>query len=537
MVDQLERDAPTEVEPGTAVPGRLRRGLPDVVALAALVAAFFVANDVSLWVQAPYWLDETWVALSTRVPLSDLPFITSSTPIGWSLLLRLIPDPDALRVLPLAFALVALVAAYALGRLLPWRSRAESVLAGFACGGAVLLLPAEQVRHDLKQYTADAAIALTYLALTAWLERGWSRRRLLVLVAAAPVGFVLSQVTLVVAAVAFAGLFVLALVHRDWRRLAETAIAGAVAGLCLGILYVVFVAPNRSSALTNFWIGYYPSVRELPSYLRLHAAGFAPILGFPRPAIAAPVLLVGLVVLAVRRRFATLIAIVAIPVCMVVLGVARVYPLLDERTSYFMLATAAVLGGVAVAGCAIGLARLVLRRTDRFRWLVAGVLVLAALGLFAVHNRQWYRFDGDDPRVPDSSPIAVSDVRTQTRWIDEHRAPGDVVVISMLARFGYDYYHSDAPLTWERAGNTIGWWPVVPPAPNVVVVQGTSLRDIEDALNQATAMARRNGPGARVLLLRTWLLDEADSWQTALRPYSLSYPYSGVEPVTIIANP
>ncbi len=133
------------------------------------------------------------------------------------------------------------------------------------------------------------------------------------------------------------------------------------------------------------------------------------------------------------------------------------------------------------------------------------------LGLFAVHNRHWYRFDGLDPRVPDYSPIAVSDVRT----------------------------HNNAPMAWTRSpGWTIGWEPVVPPEPNTVVVQGTSLQQVEDALKQAVAVARRNGPGARVLLLRTWVInDENNAWQTALEPYTLSYPYSGVEPVTIIANP
>lgn len=540
MVDQLDVSpvAAGDSEAAGAPAGRLRRWLADAVALAVLLAAFFAVNDVPGWISAPYWLDESWVALSTRVPLADLPHITSSTPIGWSLLLRVIPDPDALRLLPLAFALIALVAAYALGRLLPWRTRAESVLAGYACAAMVLLLPAEQARHDLKQYTADAAVAMVYLALTAWLERGWSQRRLVVVAAVAPVALLLSQVTLIVAVAAFASLMVTAAIRRQWHRLVECVIAGAAAGGALGILYLVFVEPNRNGALTAFWTDYYPSFSGLPGFLHARVRALIPVLGFPRLAIAVPVAVAGLVVLAVQRRIATLGVLVVIPLCLVVLGISRMYPLLDERTSYFLLVAAAALGGVALAGCATALARLLPRTAARiWRPVVAGVLALAALGLFALHNREWYRLSVADPRVPEVSPIAISDVRTQTRWIDEHRASGDVVVISTMARFGYVYYHNNRPMTWKPWGNTIGWDPVTPREPHVVLVQGTSSQAIEDALHQAVALARHNGPDARILLLRTWPIDEVDAWRAALQPYTLTYPYSGVEPVTIIANP
>jgi hypothetical protein len=537
-VDLVEVVASGAVELGP-VPVSKRRGnrLPDAVALAVLLAVFLAVNNVPTWIRAPYWLDEDWVALSTRVPLKDVPKITSSTPIGWTLLLRLIPDPDALRLLPLAFSLIALLAAYLLGRLLPWRNPATSVLAGFACAAAVVLLPAEQLRQDLKQYTADAAVTLVFLAAAAWLDRSWTRRRLVVVVCAAPVALLLSQITLIVAPSTFAGLVVAAAVRRDRRRLLET-VAGCVASLAvMGLLYEVLVAPNRTPVLSAFWSANYPSAPGLPAfvYRRLHALG--PSLGYPRHlVILIGLLLTGVVVLAVLRRTATLVAVVVIPALTAALGVARLYPLLDERTCYFLFVAGAALTGIAVAGGAVGLARAIARRREVWwRTPLAGVLVVAALSAFATVNHSWYRFDGLDPRVPNYSPIAVSDVRTQTRWVDAHRAPGDVVLISDQARYGYAFYHDTSTMRWTAAPNTVGWVPVDPADPDVIVVHGSTAAPIANAVGRAVARARSNG--ARVLIVRSWWGAEAQAWSAALRPYAVTYPYTGTEPVAVIANP
>jgi hypothetical protein len=513
--------------------------LPDAVALAVLLAVFFAVNDVPAWIRAPYWLDEDWVALSTRVPLKDLPKITSSTPIGWTLLLRVIPDPDALRLLPLAFILIALLAAYLLGRLLPWRDPATSVLAGFVCSAAVVLLPADQLRHDLKQYTADAAVTLSFLAGTAWLERSWSRRRLVVVVAAAPVALLLSQITLIVAPSTFAGLVVVAALRRDRRRLLDAVLGCAVSLAVLGLIYEVFAAPNRTPALTAFWSADYPSAAGLPTFVHRRVQALGPSLGYPRPAILLGLLLAGVVVLVVLRRTATLVAVVVMPALTAALGVAHRYPLLDERTCYFLFAAGAALTGIAVAGAAVGLARAVARRREVWwRTVFAGVLVVAALSAFATVNHVWYRFDGLDPRVPNYSPIAISDVRTQTRWVDAHRAPGDVVLIGYAARYGYAFYHDTSTVRWTAvATNTVGWVPAEPADPDVIVVDGTTVKPIADAVDRAVARARDNGPGARILIVRTWWGGEADAWNAALRPYAVTHPYAAIEPVAVIANP
>ena len=151
--------------------------VPLVGALAALV---FVAHDVPWVLHQPFWLDESWVAcaLSTRFPLADVPGRTSTTPVGFTLLLRAVTfgGEQRYRLLPLAFSGGSVIAAYCLARLLDWRDRRYAVLAGLLAGGAALLVPAALYRNDLKQYTAEAFVALAVLALTAGAEREWSQR-------------------------------------------------------------------------------------------------------------------------------------------------------------------------------------------------------------------------------------------------------------------------------------------------------------------------------------------------------------------------
>lgn len=519
-------------------PSALRRRIADAAALVVLVAGFLAVNDMRAWISTPYWLDEMWVALSTRVPLTDLPHITGSTPIGWTLLLRLVPDPDALRLLPAAFGLLSVLAAYAFGRIAFRGGTAQSTLAGLACSGAVLLLPAGQVHHDLKQYTADAAVAVAFLALVAWLEAGWSRRRLVVVAAAGPVAFLVSQVTVIVAVASFGGLVIGTAARRQWRRLAETAVLGAASGLLLAVIYGAFVAPVRTPALRDWWSGFYPSVPQLPGYLHHRLQQLGPQLGFGHVAVVLLLAAAGVAVLAAQRRGMTALAVLLTPAIAVILGVTRTYPLLDQRTSYFLMVQWAVLAGIAVAGVAVGVARLVPGGpAARGRLAIACVLTLAVLGSFAATHRFWYRFDGLDPRVPMTNQPARYDVRTAVRWVDQHRHPGDVLVINDRAVFGYIFYHSGASMRWVPATNTLGWVPVAPVDPDIVVVPGRAASQIQDAVGRAVARARANGSGARVLVLRTAWSAEKDSWQAALAPYPVTYSYSGLEPVAIIAQP
>src|ERR1700677_2711491 len=57
----------------------------------AVAACVLLVHDVAYLLQVPYWLDEAWVADSTRVSVGHLLDVTSATPVGWTFLLRLVP--------------------------------------------------------------------------------------------------------------------------------------------------------------------------------------------------------------------------------------------------------------------------------------------------------------------------------------------------------------------------------------------------------------------------------------------------------------
>lgn len=111
-----------------------RLAVQGLVALGLTVLAVAIRDPRYLLTRS-FWLDEGWVVDSVRAPLHQLELLTSSTPIGWTLLLRLVPPvggPERYRLLPLAFAALTALAAWRLGRMLgPDR---WSWLSGLCCG-------------------------------------------------------------------------------------------------------------------------------------------------------------------------------------------------------------------------------------------------------------------------------------------------------------------------------------------------------------------------------------------------------------------
>ncbi len=131
-----------------------------MASLVALVVLGVLGHAPWYMLRHPYWLDESWVADSLRAPLGALPRLTSSSPIGFSFLLRLVPTAlgdERARLVPLLFTGALAPVAYLLGRELDRESRGTALLLGFTG----VALPAAMMRHDLKQYTADAFVAVT----------------------------------------------------------------------------------------------------------------------------------------------------------------------------------------------------------------------------------------------------------------------------------------------------------------------------------------------------------------------------------------
>jgi hypothetical protein len=222
-------------EPPARAPVRAWPRIATPTALVALAALAVAARRPAYLLSHPFWFEEAWVAASVRAPLSQLRTVTSSTPVGFILLLRAIPPfggPERLRLLPLAFGTAALFPAWLLGRQL--RGAAGWVAAPLAAVAASLG-PAALYRPGLEQFPAEAFVAVLLLTALALVERAWSPRRLVVFGLLAATGFLVAHSALLVTAAAIFGLALSWLARRLWNRLAWLGgrRSGRGAGGCL----------------------------------------------------------------------------------------------------------------------------------------------------------------------------------------------------------------------------------------------------------------------------------------------------------------
>lgn len=499
------------------------------VVLAALVAATFVVHNVGYVLSRPFWNDEAWVAVTTRYPLRDLPATTSSTPIGWSYLLRLVVfgGQQRLRLLPLFFAAACVPAGYFLVRALPWPDLRFRRLAATLAGVSVLAAPALAVRNDLKQYTADALVALVVLVATAWAERACTRYRLAVLTGVVIGGMFFSDAAAFTGAASFAGLVAALLLRRAWRPAAESALAGVAAAVGLLIVYEVFYARSVVSGLTAYWRAYYlPVGSGLGAswhYLYIHTQALRGPIGLGPWWIAIPFVLAGVVTLVRLDQVALGLAIPALAIEMMILSAAKKFPLLDERTSTFLMVIAVVVAAIGV----LGMSRVLWSRTA-----VGGAGACAlVVALFVVHSSGDFR----------TRSIPPEDVRSPAAYVAAHLGPADVVLVNLNSNWGFAYYWTkDRPARRSDPVVLQGYVADYPLQDRIVVASNRDLAGVSAALNAALVMAR-SSPGARIWLVRTHVNPvEARAWLVALSSLHLSpVPVlgSGLELIPVPAVP
>jgi hypothetical protein len=483
-----------------------------------------VVHDVGYLLSQPFWTDEAWVAVSTRFPLSQLPETTSSTPIGWSVLLRVVTvrGEQTSRLLPLAFAAAAVIIAYWFARRLGWPRPESSVAAGLLAGIGVLLVPAMLVRDDLKQYTADACLALLVLALTSRLERDWSRWGLTALSVAVWGGMLFSDAVAFVGAAAFGAVCLVQLARRAWRRLAEAAVAGAATAVLGAGVYRAFDARAVVPGLTAYWSGFYlPVAKGLhadASFVVSRFGAVGPFFGLGPAWLAIPLVIAGLVTIFRLGRPATAIAVAAVWPEMITLAALQKYPFLDLRTSTFLFAITAAVAAIGVVGVC-SLLRPWLRGA-----LAAGLAAVAAV-TFVVHAQPYVR----------SQLIPREDVRDQARYVAAHAAPGDVILVNLSSNWGFAYY-------WPTGGPSRRPDPVVlqgyeayfADQPRIVVASNRDQAGVDTALAQALGQARQRAC-SRIWLVRTHLTTpERQAWRIALRAQKLTDTRVGRDGLSVI---
>jgi hypothetical protein len=496
-VRQTRTDLPAM--PGSPARKAVAVGLTGVDVLLAIAAGVMVifVHDVHYILHEPYWLDEAWVADSIRAPLSEVPRLGASTPLGWMLLLHLVPGGglQRQRLVPLAFAALAVAVGYLLGREL----RLTRFMAGLLTAAAVLLSPAMLVRDDLKQYTAEACAALVIWLLVARLENTWSRWRLAALALVTSLGTLFADTAIFTGAAAFTCLFLVALGRRQWRRLAELAVAGASTLAIFGVIYVVVLKPRIDPQMSSYWTPLYSptSVTGAARFFWTELTQrVGPDIGFPaggsktftQPAsvaeLAIPLTLTvaGIVALAVLRRYALAAMLPVTLVVAMTASAARQYPFGDERTSTFWEVMFPVLMAITVAAAIHGLGQAFGRLDPAVkRW--APPVIAIAVGTAAIAGYVHYvRPDINSHTIPDD------DARSQVQFAEAHYQPGDVFLVDFGASYSFDYYYRTPTNYFPPApGNAADFIPQYLD-PHIILMTTRDAPDFAVAMRKAIAV-------------------------------------------------
>jgi hypothetical protein len=503
---------------------RSRRG-PDRLDLVDLGLAVVVGLSVLLVHDVPYllhhslWLDEAWVADTVRARVGLTPSLASSTPLGWTYLLRLVPfgGSQRLRLVPLAFTMLAAAAGYLFGREL----RLTRFATGILTGAAVLLSPAMLVRDDVKQYTAEAFACLVVWVLVARLENEWRIRRLAAVAAVASFGLLFANTVIFVGVAAMACLGLECLVQREFRRLIAVAVAGAAMLAVSAVIYVTLIGPQVTHNLTAFWTPYYAprSVSGVISFLHLRLTQLAPYAGFRTLIVDVILVVAGVVALVWLRRIALAALFPVTLILVLAASAARKYPFGDLRTSTFWLVTAPLLMAVAVAAAG-HLAARIDRRVP---------LVVAAAGLAV-----WVPVTNPFIR---SHQIPNEDVHSEVTYLDGHYRPGDVVIVSYAASYAFAYYYPRANPTFvaDSAGPN-AHLPVYPHVPWIVVMHNRQAADVANALAAARAKIAAEPAAARgrIWIIRSHLArTETRAWRRDLAGDRVQTLHVGREPILL----
>jgi hypothetical protein len=506
-------------------PGRVHWDRWDSLIVAAAFVATFSVHPVHLALSRPYWLDEAWVAVLTRLPFSRFRQFSSSTPVGFVTLLKLVPGSglQRARMMVLVFSAATAAMAYVIVRGCRWGSKPFARAAAAAAALVVMLAPLSLTRNDLKQYTCDAFCALVVLAVAAWVDRPPGNTPVWWLSIASLVVLPFSSTSAFVSVAAFAGVLGSALSTRSRRRITEVLVTGAATGAALGGFFAAVIIPNTNDSLRAYWNASYLSGSPLHilhvSWTRLTALQGSlgtRAIGFVALFVA------GLVVLAALQARAVAIAAPVLWIEMLLAARLRRYPFLDQRTSHFLLVSSLVV-------CAIGAAGIV-RAASRWRRELGGVISIVLAVTFVLGVRSHIR----------QLNIPHEDARAQTAYVAAHRAPDDVILVNQAGAYAFSYYwpHGSiaTPINNEMA---TGFFAEVDGL-DAVYASGRTDATVLAALREATGRLRAAGPGSRMFIVRSHLnRAEVVAWSNAFATFDL-HPrsiHTGVEPLLEVDTP
>jgi hypothetical protein len=504
-----------------AAPWRGANG-PDLIDICLAVTvglAVLLVHDVPYMLHHSFWVDEGWVADSVRAKITLVPSMTGSTPLGWTLLLRLVPfgGPEGLRLVPLGFTMLAAAAGYLFGREL----RLTRFATGILTGAAVLLSPAMLLRDDLKQYTAEAFACLVLWVLVARVENEWRRRRLIAIAVVGSVGMLFANTVIFVGVAAMASLALECLLKREYRRLLEIAAASAGMLIVAAVIYKTVIHPSSKLLTAPMPSSHYvPTASPAAAihFLSKQLRDLAPYMAFHDLTIDVLLVLAGIAALVWLKRYALAAMFPIMLGLVIVASAARKYPFGNERTSTFWLVAIPVLIAVAVAA-----AGHLAGRIDRRAPVLVAALALAI----------WVPAMNKDIRA---RSIPNEDVHSEITYLEAHFRPRDVVIVSYGASFGFAYYYPATPTFPVDFAAPAGHAVAYPQLPWMVVMTKRQPVDIANALAAAKKKIAAEPASARG---RIWIIRshqtplEVSTWRTELAGAPVESIHVGPEPILL----
>jgi hypothetical protein len=224
--------------------------------------------------------------------------------------------------------------------------------------------------------------------------------------------------------------------------------------------------------MQRYWKGWYiPSTRgwdEAWRFITPRAVAAIESIGFGPWPLALALVLAGMSALWQAGAPAAALVFPVLVAEVVVGGLLRRYPFLEQRTSMFLTVLATVLAALGVAA----LAALALRSR---RTAVLGLAAIVGAGAIFL------------PEARQAARIALNNENTrgQIRLVLELRRPGDVIVLGSLAAYQWAYYAPERPALLPASGSrTVRFEVAYPGYQDLVVAKGRTPAFVKDAMNR-----------------------------------------------------
>lgn len=434
MTDVVSRPPVAETDPAPDHGLRSRLAGAYLTWLPLLLIAFGIALRLRQYAsRRSLWLDEAYLSLSITDfdygELSSRLLYDQAAPLGYlwaakTSVLLIGNNEYALRLPALLAGVAALFLTWRLAR------RLLSAWLVPAAVGLVAVWPKLVYYSDeAKPYGVDVFAVLLVLWLTArWAEASRSRRTAVVWGLTVGIAIFFSFAALFAAAAGGLAIAVKALLSRDGRRIVDTALAGAVLGALLAVVYVVTIrVAAGNDVVRSAWLsGYAPlplRARTYASWLADMATGFmTDPLGVQLTVVGLLLLALGVVAVVARRRTVGL-AVLLVPLVVLAAATVQAYPVL-LRFILFLVPLALIVMTAALD---------VPKRLPRPASVVVSVLLAAGLAVTVV------------PPVLAGvgvlgRPMTVTETREIYAQVAADARPGDGVVLHTAAVATFQYY-------------------------------------------------------------------------------------------------